>query len=116
MSEEREALSNERLVLSSTRDLAQIVRLADQLSNYAAPVQRHSPSASPQAGRFVAPAAAAARPAPAAPRAALSERDLGPSIEPAAPSALTAGQVRQLKEEIYRDLLSRVRTEFERGM
>ena len=49
-------------------------------------------------------------------RAAASARDLGGST-PAPPTALTLSdqQLRMIKEEVYRDLKDRIRTEFERG-
>jgi hypothetical protein len=60
-----------------------------------------------------APAAAPAQVA-GAPRAALSGRELD---VPAGPPVLELpdAQIRRIKDEIYRDLIDRIRTEFERG-
>jgi len=53
------------------------------------------------------------------PRAALSSREVSlPSEVPPTPnglSALSEQQLKQIKEEVYRDLMNRIRTEFERG-
>jgi hypothetical protein len=53
-----------------------------------------------------------------APRAASVDRGVAPPADSgsfAAPPELTAQQLGALKEAIYRDLLDRIRTEFERG-
>lgn len=102
--EEEEALRNERAVL---RHLAW---------PSAEPAHPPAPSAPPPT--------AAQRPqydpaSAAAPRAALSERDLSIPTDPTASSRgapeLSPAQLARLKDEVYRDLLARIRTEFERG-
>jgi hypothetical protein len=55
---------------------------------------------------------------PPAPRTAVSDRPIngaGQSGASAVAPALTAAQLQQIKDVVYRDLMERIRTEFERG-
>lgn len=49
------------------------------------------------------------------PRAAAQMRDLGPAPPPTTAAALSAAELRALKEEIFRELRARIRVEAERG-
>jgi hypothetical protein len=96
--EEKSALENEHRL---HRELAPPALRPAQPPN--------APAASgPLPSASVAPAAASV---PVV-RAAAIERPLPAA---ALPDRLPAGQVKQLKEEIYRELLDRIRTDFERG-
>ncbi len=103
--EEEEALRNERTVLrhfggpsaEAARPPAPLLELPTTTAQQ--PEQDHATAA--------------------APRAAVSDRDLSVPTEPgpssrAAPE-LSPAQLARLKDEVYRDLLARIRTEFERG-
>ena len=95
--EERTALANEQRL---SVELAPLVARPAQPTN-----------ASWSAPHPSAPAAPALAAIPAV-RAAAVERPLPATV---LPDRLPAGQVKQLKEEIYRELLDRIRTDFERG-
>jgi hypothetical protein len=104
--EERTALANEQRLRVELAPTA--LRSSPALSVPAAP--SHAAQA-PVATTPAAPAAPAQAVTPAV-RAAAVERSL-----PAAPPSdrLPPGHVKQLKDEIYRELLDRIRTDFERG-
>ena len=103
--EEELALRNERWLL----------RHFDQTENE----RERPPVMLPDQPTTVAAMPGSERAAAVAPRAALSDRDLGEPAGPATtrpPAAeLSSAQIRMLKDEVYRDLLARVRIEFERG-
>ncbi len=96
--EERTALANEQRLS---------VELAPPVARPAQPT-----NASWSAPHPSTPAATPAPTAIPAVRAAAAERPLPAAAEP---DRLPTGQVKQLKEEIYRELLDRIRTDFERG-
>lgn len=75
-------------------------------------------AAVPAAGNRNAPAAQAPPPNAAAGRAAASDRTVGIAGGPGPPDPilkLSGNQLRQIKDDVYRDLLDRLRTEFEQG-
>ena len=75
------------------------------------------PAAAPRAAVPRQPASRASS-NPPAPRAASIDRGVAPPVDsgsPAPPAELSAQQLGALKEAIYRDLMDRIRTEFERG-
>lgn len=117
--EEREALHSERVVLQRAHELglpgapAATGRHAEMRAQPYPPVVPAAPNRSVErtaAGSFSPPAA------PVVPRAAHSDRDIGGLPAPSVPVVPTTQEIRQLKDEIYRDLIDRIRTEFERGM
>jgi hypothetical protein len=72
----------------------------------------------PAAASSAPVAAKAPPPTMAAGRAAASDRAVGDAGEPGPPEPrirLSAAQLRQIRDDVYRDLLDRLRTEFERG-
>ena len=101
--EERAALENERSVLRSFG-----VRPADRQPSVPAPVSVPALPRTDGRGQHTALVEA---------RAALSSRDLGmlPETMSVATARLPEEPITQLKAEIYRDLLDRLRIEFERG-
>lgn len=95
-SEEAAALQNEQHVLDRLAGLPETPRLAPLAFGQSSPLPAPAPT----------------------PRAAATGRSLneagGREATPAA-AALTAGQLQQIKDAVYRDLMDRIRTEFERG-
>jgi hypothetical protein len=113
--EEREALRSERQLLGFFADAAAPMSAPPGPSS---PTQRsaasraasYSPLALPPPAEPGPPAAG--QPAPA-PRAAATGRDVGTAPPPA--PGLSEAELRRIKEEVYNDLLRRIRTDFERG-
>jgi hypothetical protein len=120
--EEREALDNERELLRFLGDAGGSAPEPPAPSGLRRRFQRsqapgYSPVAMPPpAARGVV---AVGQPSPMPPvipppRAASTGRDLGPAPTPPA-LALSDAELRRIKDEIYNDLLHRIRIDFERG-
>jgi hypothetical protein len=110
--EERDALRNER----------ELLLLFAGHGSHTPPVSGYSPLVLPSPVDQAPPVAS--QPGPAAPpmpvlpvavpvRAAATDRDLG--LPPLTAPALSEAELRRIKEEVYSDLLRRIRTDFERG-
>jgi hypothetical protein len=113
--QESEAMRNERRVLEhySRRPGYDV----EALQRHAEPSPAHGPLAAPQvepAARHLAPAAADV---PVGYQAARRDRDARGEAPPAAPQSpmLSTQQIQIIKDAVYRDLLDRIRSDFERG-
>jgi hypothetical protein len=125
----RGVADEERLAQESEHRVKRVLNAGQGDYDLPMPVMIHSAAGGEQApvsrstaGGMTRPGPAVRSPAPPAPpmtiRAAPAGRDLGeppPDAESPPPAQLTAQQLRLIKDEVYRDLMSRLRVERERG-
>ncbi len=120
--QEREALQHESILLSHLSQPLAAQRPSVRSADTASPAPRPMPQRRPR-HEMRSPTAPSSPHVPrqaamAQPKAALEDRRASPAeagmLSPGS-SELSESQMRLIKEEVYRDLMDRIRTEFERG-
>lgn len=123
--DEVEALANEAKILQALESAPGAISTASFLDSMPPPGRPWGPARSvfstpqPPASVQGPPRGPSESGAPAGLRAARSDRPLGTGTSGPPPAAalteISEGQLRLIKEEVYRDIMQRIRTEFERG-